>query len=139
MRSDCFLDTNVLIYAAAGKHDEPRKFRIAYDLVLNRQFGVSGQVLAEFYYNVLRKPLIPPSLNEIDAWIDRLAAHPFTPIDVALIRAGVFLSQRFQISYWDAAVIAAAERLGAETLYTEDLNHGQRYGSVQVINPFLES
>jgi predicted nucleic acid-binding protein len=138
MRSDCFLDTNILIYAAAGKEDEPEKFRIAYDLVLGRNFGVSGQVLAEFYDNILRKPIVPPSLAEVDSWIDRLVAHPFVPIDIALVRAGIFLSQRFKIRYWDAALIAAAERVGAETLYTEDLNHGQRYGSVRVINPFFD-
>ena len=139
MRSDCFLDTNILIYAAAGRVDEPRKFRIAYELVLSRKFGTSGQVLAEFYYNLRRKPVVPPSLEEIDAWIDRLAAHPFTPVDVALVRAGIVVSQRYRISCWDAALIAASERLGAETLYTEDLNHNQVYGSVRVINPFLEA
>ena len=137
MRSDCFLDTNVLIYAAAGRIDEPRKFRIAYELVLGRRFGTSGQVLAEFYYNLRRKPAVPPPLQEIDAWIDRLAAHPFAPVDVDLVRAGIVVSQRYRISYWDGALIAASERLGAETLYTEDLNHGQSYGSVRVVNPFL--
>jgi predicted nucleic acid-binding protein len=40
------------------------------------------------------------------------------------------------ISYWDAALVAAAEVIGAPILYTEDLNHGQKYGSVTVINPF---
>lgn len=138
MRSDCFLDTNILIYAAAGKIDEPHKFQIARELVLTRRFGISGQILAEFYYNILRKPSVPPTLAEIDAWIERLAQHPFTAVDVALVRTGIFLSQRYRISYWDGAIIAAAERLGAETLYTEDLNHGQTYGSVRVVNPFRE-
>ena len=137
MRSDCFLDTNILIYAAAGRSDEPHKFRIAYDLVLSRKFGTSGQVLAEFYHNLRRKAAVPPPLAEIDAWIDRLAAHPFAPVDVALVRAGIVLSQRFRISYWDAALIAAAEWLAAPILYSEDLSHNQVYGSVRVINPFL--
>ncbi|WP_245435947.1 hypothetical protein [Mesorhizobium tamadayense] len=44
--------------------------------------------------------------------------------------------QHYEISYWDGAIIAAAERLGVKTLYTEDLNHGQAYGSVVAINPF---
>lgn len=43
----------------------------------------------------------------------------------------------YQISYWDAAILAAAEELGCTKLYTEDLNHGQTYESVQVINPFV--
>ena len=54
MRIACFLDTNVLVYAAAGKHDEPRKFRIAEQIVGSELFGISGQVLAEFYVNVLK-------------------------------------------------------------------------------------
>jgi predicted nucleic acid-binding protein len=58
-------------------------------------------------------------------------------IDPSLIKTAIATSQRFRIAYWDAAIIAAAERLGAETLFTEDLNHGQSYGSVRVINPFL--
>jgi predicted nucleic acid-binding protein len=43
---------------------------------------------------------------------------------------------QYQLSYWDAAIIAAAEALGARDLYSEDMNHGQIYGSVRVINPF---
>ena len=57
--------------------------------------------------------------------------------DYPLIVAGVEKSVRFGLSYWDGAIIAAAESLGASILYTEDLNHGQHYGSVQAINPFL--
>jgi predicted nucleic acid-binding protein len=51
---------------------------------------------------------------------------------------GIWLSERYRINYWDGAILAAAEALGAETLYTEDLGHGQIYGSVRAINPFLE-
>ncbi|MGH9483108.1 MAG: hypothetical protein ACRD1L_13550 [Terriglobales bacterium] len=43
---------------------------------------------------------------------------------------------RYAVSYWDAAILAAAEALGAHTVYSEDLNHGQRYGQVRVLNPF---
>ena len=57
--------------------------------------------------------------------------------DYPLIVAGIETALRFGVSYWDGAIIAAAERLGAPILYTEDLNHGQRYGSVQAVNPFL--
>jgi predicted nucleic acid-binding protein len=57
--------------------------------------------------------------------------------DYPLVIAGVETALLFEISYWDGAIIAAAERLGASTLYTEDLNHSQHYGSVQAINPFL--
>ena len=62
---------------------------------------------------------------------------PFVPTDAELIQTAIELRQRFQVSYWDAAIIAAAQRLGAKTIYSEDLSHGQHYGSVQVVNPFL--
>ena len=93
--------------------------------------------MAEFYWNILRKPKVPPSLAEVDAWVDKLSEQPFAAVDVNLVRVGIFLSQRFQIAYWDGALLAAAERLGAPVFYTEDLNHGQFYGSVRAINPFL--
>ena len=63
--------------------------------------------------------------------------RPCVSITPELISAAIQIQQRHQISYWDAAVIAAAESLHAQVLYTEDLNHGQLYGTVQVQNPFL--
>jgi predicted nucleic acid-binding protein len=137
MPAECFLDTNVLVYAAAGKRDEPRKFQIARALILAELFGTSGQVLAEFYVAATRRAKIPPAAEEIDEWIERVAAHPFVPVDDELVRAGIGLSRRYGIAYWDGAILAASERLGAPILYSEDLNHGQIYGSVRVINPFL--
>jgi predicted nucleic acid-binding protein len=138
MRGDYFLDTNILIYAAAGRSDQPDKFRIAEQLIFGGTFGLSGQVLAEFYVNVLTKPKIPLSAEEAERWIDLLSEFPVAAIDDTLVRQGIAYSRRFQISYWDGAIIAAAERLGAPTLYTEDLSHDQMYGSVRVRNPFLQ-
>lgn len=127
------------MYGAVGKQDEPRKAAIARDLIATRIFGVSAQTLAEFYNVVSTQVLRPLSLAEIDAWIERLTMFPFTVVDANLVRAGILLSRRYRIRYFDAALLAAAERLGAEIFYSEDLNHGQSYGSVRVINPFLES
>jgi predicted nucleic acid-binding protein len=138
MPIDCFLDTNILVYAAVGRKDEPRKAAIARELIASKIFGVSAQTLSEFYNAVSRFVVRPLSLAEIDAWIERLSAFPFTAVDVHIVRAGIFLSRRYGIGYYDAALLAAAERLDARTFYSEDLNHGQVYGSIQVINPFLE-
>ena len=136
-RAEYFLDSNVLIYAAAGKVDEPRKFAIAYDLVRHAGFGLSGQSLAEFSSIVIRKGLLPD--DELDAWLLQLEVLPFVAVDQAIVNAGVAISRRYEISYYDAALLAAAERLGAPVFYSEDLNHGQLYGEVRVINPFLEN
>ena len=137
MPIDCFLDTNVLVYGATGKHDEPRKAAIARQIVATELFGVSAQTLAEFYNVVSRQVLKPLSLAEIDAWIERLSRFPFTVVDTNIVRAGIFLSRRYRIRYFDAALLAAAERLGAPIFYSEDLSHDQLYGSVRAVNPFL--
>lgn len=131
-----FLDTNILIYAALGSADEPAKYERSVELLTTR-FGTSGQVLAEFYVNVQRKSGRPLTAEEAQEWVFRLSKKPFQPVDYKVIRAGIDHARRYQISYWDGAIIAAAERLGASVVYSEDLNHGQTYGSVRVENPFL--
>ncbi|MGC3988340.1 MAG: PIN domain-containing protein [Chthoniobacteraceae bacterium] len=59
------------------------------------------------------------------------------PITYPLIVRSVALRRRHQIGHWDATIVAAALELGCKTLYSEDLNHGQDYDGVRVINPFL--
>ena len=62
--------------------------------------------------------------------------QPCVPVDATLVKNGIVMSERYRISYWDGAILAAAEALGARTVYTEDLSDGQLYGSVRVTNPF---
>lgn len=97
---------------------------------------MSGQVLAEFAAVVGRKFSHDVDTVELDRWIEMLSRFPVIPVDATLVQAGVIHARRYQITYYDAAIVAAAERLGAPVLYTEDLNHGQTYGPVKVINPF---
>ena len=56
---------------------------------------------------------------------------------LAIFQLGLWLQSRWQISLWDAMILAAAESSGARELLSEDFNHGQNYGQVSVINPFL--
>jgi predicted nucleic acid-binding protein len=137
MSVDCLLDTNVLVYAATGRGAEEAKRKRAVELIKNEAIGLSAQILQEFYVTVVRKIAVPLSAEEALEWIEEFEAFPCLAIDCALVKIAIEISERFQISYWDAAVIAATETLGAGTLYTEDLNHGQLYGSIRVINPFL--
>jgi len=58
------------------------------------------------------------------------------PLTADLVRAAIQLHRRFQLGYWDAAIIAAAQQLGCRTVYSEDLNAGQNYDGVTVVNPF---
>jgi predicted nucleic acid-binding protein len=137
MKIDCFLDTNILIYAALGRGLYETKRTIAHDLVVDSKFGISTQVLQEFYANVTRKTEIPLTPDEALEWIEGLELQDCVTVDQTLIKVAIGISQRYRINYWDGAILAAAERLGAEIVYTEDLNHGQTYGPVRVVNPFL--
>ena len=115
---------------------DPREHRIAYSLVVERSFGVSAQNLAEFTNVTRRKSTL--SDEQVDAWLSYLGALPFVAVDQALVQGGLLMARRYRISYYDGAIVAAAEHLGAKVLYTEDLNHNQLYGSVVAINPFIE-
>jgi predicted nucleic acid-binding protein len=136
MHAECFLDTNVLVYAVSAAKEDATRREGALDLVARADFGVSAQVLQEFYVTVtgrIRKPLPP---ERAVALMDQYRTFPTVLTDYPLIVAAVELSVRYGISYWDGAIVAAAEALNASTLYTEDLNDGQLYGSVRVANPF---
>jgi predicted nucleic acid-binding protein len=98
---------------------------------------VSAQTLAEFY-SITRKAHVQLSAEATDDWIEFLSDMPLQVVDQRIVMRGIELSRAYRISYYDAALIAAAERLGAPIFYSEDLNHSQRYGSVTVLNPFLE-
>ena len=138
-RIDCFLDTNVLVYAAQISKRDERRTEIARRLALSTVFGVSAQTLAEFYSVVTTKAKVALTDAAADEWIEYLSDMPFQVVDHAVVVRGIELSRQFRIGYYDAALIAAAERLGAPVFYSEDLNHRQRYGAVTVLNPFLES
>jgi len=60
-------------------------------------------------------------------------------VDEQLLLEALSLKQRFQVSYWDAAIIAAGLKLGANVLYSEDLYHGQNYDGICVENPFSDA
>lgn len=136
MTVNAFFDTNVLVYAAVGTgKDEPKRKR-AVALIESTDFGTSAQVLQEFFVTVVRRAARPLSAAEALEWIEQWTAFPCQSIDQALVRIAIEQSERFAISYWDAAILAAAEALGTDTVYSEDLCHGQQYGRVRVLNPF---
>jgi predicted nucleic acid-binding protein len=137
MNAEVFLDTNVLVYAAigGGAHEAKRKRALA--LIEAEHFGTSAQVLQEFYVTVVRKAARPLPPAEAIEWIEQWAEFPCQYLDHRLVRIAIELSERFRISYWDAAILASAEALGAHTVYSEDLNDGQSYGNVRVVNPFV--
>jgi predicted nucleic acid-binding protein len=137
MTARVFFDTNVLVYAAVGAGKDEPKRRRAMELIETMDFGTSAQVLQEFFVTVVRKAFRPLSASQAMEWVEQWTAFPCQTIDHQLVRIAIEQSARFAISYWDAAILAAAEALGTDTVYSEDLGHGQRYGRVRVINPFF--
>jgi predicted nucleic acid-binding protein len=139
MTASVFFDTNILVYAAIGTGKDERKRKRALDLIESEDFGTSAQVLQEFFVTVAKKASRPLSAAQALDWIEQWAAFPCQVIDHQLVRIAIEQSERYGISYWDAAILVAAEALGAHTVYSEDLNDGQRYGRVRVVNPFTRT
>lgn len=89
-----------------------------------------------FYVTTTRKTERPLTKAEALDWIHRLRDRPFVEIDRDLVLSGIETADRYGINYYDGAILAAARRLGAPVVSTEDLAHGQNYGGVRVENPF---
>ena len=136
MSVDCFIDTNVLIYAATGTETDRLKREKAQALIASANFGISTQVLQEFYVSATRKAHIrmPPRIAL--EWMEQLEGRPCVIVDPDLVKLAAAISIRYQVSYWDGAILAAAEALGAEVIYSEDLQHNQKYRAARVENPF---
>lgn len=137
--STVFVDTNVLLYAEdqadAGKHAVARRW--LRQLWIRRCGRLSTQVLNEFYVNATRKlrPRMPA--GDARAEVRRFQQwQPWAP-DHATVEAAWAVETRYLVHYWDALMIASAQQQGCAFMLSEDLQHLQRFDSVQVLNPFL--
>lgn len=131
-----FFDTNILLYGY--DLDAGQKRDIALSLIDDAwhhsgRTAISVQVLQEFHVNFIRSGH-PPA--EAAIVVGDFALWPVIDNTLALFRLGLSLQARWQISLWDAMILAAAQTSGAHELFTEDLSHGQDYGGVRAINPF---
>ncbi len=138
MRAKCFLDTNVLVYAVSAAPSDAAKKEMALELIERADFGLSAQVLQEFYVTVIRKIAKPLTPDSAVALLEQFKVFPTVQVDYPLIVSGIEVSLAYGISYWDGTIVAAAGALGAPVLMTEDLNDGQSYGAVRVVNPFRD-
>jgi predicted nucleic acid-binding protein len=136
MTAEAFLDSNVLLYSCSAAPDDAGKRQVAEDLILNHPFAISAQVLQEFIANALCKPRLGITESNIDATLQLAAMVRVQPVTHELVVSAVMLRRRFQLSQWDATIIAAAAELGCKTVYSEDMNDGQDYAGVRVLNPF---
>lgn len=135
-----FVDTNVLIYAE--DRDAKEKHLVARDLILklwdSREGVLSVQVLQEFYVNVTRKLKKPLSAGKARKIVEEYLTWTVIDNTGRMLLDAMELQRKAQLSFWDSLVMQAAIDSGCDKLYTEDLNAGQRIGSVTIVNPFSQ-
>jgi predicted nucleic acid-binding protein len=138
MSGRAFLDTNVLVYAY-DRH-EPRKQSIAQSLLTDafrsENVALSTQVLGELFTVVTRRIPQPLTVDQAQELVELFGTLPMVEIDLPLVRRAAETVKLCQVSYWDALIVAAAERSGCDTILSEDLGDRHRYGGVTVVNPF---
>jgi predicted nucleic acid-binding protein len=138
MTGPVFVDTNVFVYL----HDdsEPQKKTRADKwislLVRDRSGRVSFQVLQELYATLTSKRRLKVDVEEARLIVRELAVWQPVAVDLAMLKRAWLLQDRFPLSWWDALIIAAAQTCECKVLLTEDLQHGQEFGAVRVVNPF---
>jgi predicted nucleic acid-binding protein len=132
-----FVDTNVPLYAALRDEGQEAKVALAKEIMLAKDLALSVQVLQEFYVQATREGR-PGRLTHERALglVVSFCRFPVASLTADLVAAAMATRDRFQISYWDAAILEAARSLGCETVLSEDLGDGQDYGGVVVENPF---
>jgi len=133
-----FVDTNIFLYAHSDLdiRKQKRAQELIDELSAEDRLLLSTQVVQEFYSIGSRKLKLPrPLLLES---VVELLKLPLVVNGAEEIKSTLEKETRYQISFWDALILAAAESGGAGVVYTEDLNHGQKFGGVVVRNPFAE-
>lgn len=135
-----FIDTNILVYA----HDRSAGIKHLRAQALVEQLWDSGlgvlstQVLQELCFNIRRKAANPLPVEEVRLLLRDYSTWEVVTNTSASILGALDIEMRYKISFWDALIVQAAEVSGASILYSEDLATGQRYGSVQVVNPLVD-
>ena len=133
-----FVDSNVLIYAISKRPAESEKTAAAKRLLESADLALSVQVLQEFYVQATRQTRENHLTHEQAAQLVRsFCRYPVQEVTLALVESAFRTIARFQISYWDAAIVEAARALGCREVLSEDLSDGQDYGGVRVVNPFV--
>jgi len=137
MTADVFVDTNVFLYAIDEDAVSTPKRELARALLLTERWGWSVQIASEFFVNATsaRRPF-RLTVDDATAFVETWLAYPIAPVTADTVRKAIALYQRFSLSYWDACVLAAAIELGCHTVFSEDMQHGQQYDDVRVVNPF---
>ena len=121
-----FIDTNILLYRVSDDPAQRDKAEVAANLLQATDLALSVQVLQEFYVQATRATRANRlSHDEAQALIEAWLRWPIQEMTVEILRAALAASQRFQLSYWDAAILEAARALNCREVLSEDLSDGQ--------------
>ncbi len=133
-----FLDTNLIVYA--NDRRDQKKQKRALDVIREEIRAGTGvvsiQVLQEYANTALNKLGQEPKV--VLCQLALLETLRVVSPEPSMVRRAVELKALFQLSFWDASILAAAESAGCRRLFSEDLNDGQSFGGIRVINPFAD-
>lgn len=132
-----FVDTNVLLYAVSSAPAESDKAARAVAVLQSPDLALSLQVLQEFYVQATRPSRAVPIRHQTAvAFLATLERYPTQPTTLAIVRAALDAAARWRLAYWDAAIVESARAAGCEVVLSEDLQDGQDFDGVRVVNPF---
>jgi predicted nucleic acid-binding protein len=135
-----FLDTNIFVYSATD--DDPAKARVATELIrkalTTHKGAVSYQVVQEFFNLALKRFEHRMNFEDRQEYLARVF-RPLLKIhsSLALYEEALRLHAANKLQWYDALIVGAARESDCAILYSEDLQHGQKFGSLKIVNPFL--
>jgi predicted nucleic acid-binding protein len=133
-----FVDTNILLYSLDLEPVDPAKSTITKEILSCGDLVMSIQVLQEFYVQATHSPRPDALPHEVASLlIQKWLRFRIQENNLPVLQMALEIKQRFRVSYWDANIIATARISGYREILSEDLGHGQDYGGVRVVNPFL--
>ena len=135
---NAFVDTNILVYAVDHAEKSLRKRQIAQEILLLPCLCLSVQVLNEFISVARNSNKLNLSRDQEGRWLREWFEFKITAITILTFHKALELHLSYQLSHWDSLIIASAQETKCSIVYSEDMNHGQNYDGVQVINPFAE-
>lgn len=134
-----FVDSNLLLYSVDPVESEKRERALDWlgRLWVGGAGRLSWQVLHEFYWNAVRKmSLEPVRAREI---VEDLSTWKPVDCSLGLVQQAWHWMDSAQLAYWNALILAAAQRTGAHYLLSEDFQANRRYDEIRVLNPFRSS
>ena len=133
-----FIDTNILVYAY--DIDEKTKNPIAKEILIdcweNKTGLISTQVLQEFFVTLTGKLSKKLTIKEARELLKDFLSWPIVQITPHDIVGATEFQERYKYSFWDSLIIVVAQKSSADTLYSEDLQDGQKFGDLVIKNPF---